>query len=139
MIVSDSPKIPAVLFLCVHNAGRSQMGLGWLRHLGGDWVIGYSAGSEPADQVNPIAIEAMNEVGIDIAREIPQRWTTEMVGAVDVVVSMGCGDTCPIYPGKRYVDWELEDPKGKDIETIRRVRDEIRERVATLLSELQIA
>jgi arsenate reductase (thioredoxin) len=131
-------EVPSVLFLCVHNAGRSQMGLGWLRHLGGERVVGYSAGSSPVETINPRAIEAMAEVGIDISAEVPKRWTDDMVRAVDVVVSMGCGDTCPFYPGKRYVDWELEDPAGGTLETVRRVRDEIRVRVEELLRELGV-
>ncbi len=129
---------PAILFLCVHNAGRSQMALGWLRHLGGEQVAGYSGGSEPADTVNPVAVRAMSEVGIDIASESPKRWTDEMVRAVDVVVSMGCGDTCPYYPGKRYVDWTLRDPAGAEIAFVRTVRDEIRTHVEQLLAELGI-
>jgi arsenate reductase (thioredoxin) len=134
----DPSDRPAVLFLCVHNAGRSQMALGWLRHLGGGQVTGYSGGSEPANVVNPVAVRAMTEVGIDIASEAPKRWTDEMVRAVDVVVSMGCGDTCPYYPGKRYVDWTLQDPAGADIEFVRTVRDEIRTHVEQLLAELRI-
>jgi arsenate reductase (thioredoxin) len=127
---------PGVLFLCVHNAGRSQMGLAWLRELGGDLVVGYSAGSGPAEHLNQMAVQAMAEVGINITAERPKRWTQEMLDDVDVVISMGCGDACPVMPGKRYVDWELEDPAGRPIETVRRVRDEIKERVAGLLLEL---
>ena len=127
---------PAVLFLCVHNAGRSQMGLGWLKHLGGDRVVGYSGGSAPAASINPVAVEAMREVGVDISMEFPKPWTDEVVRAVDVVVSMGCGDACPFYPGKRYLDWTLTDPAGAGIETVRLVRDEIRAHVETLLGEL---
>lgn len=129
---------PAVLFLCVHNAGRSQMALGWLTHLGGDRVVGYSGGSEPADRVNPVAIAAMAEVGIDISNEFPKPWTDDILRATDVVVLMGCGDTCPVYPGKRYVDWELQDPAGQGIETVRLVRDEIRTHVEGLLAELRV-
>jgi arsenate reductase (thioredoxin) len=127
----------AVLFLCVHNAGRSQMALGWLRHLGGDEVTGYSGGSEPAANINPIAVAAMAEVGIDISAEQPKRWTDDVVRACDVVVSMGCGDTCPVYPGKRYVDWTLDDPAGGEIEMVRLVRDQIRVHVEELLQELR--
>ncbi len=127
---------PAVLFLCVHNAGRSQMGAGWLRHLGAGRVNVFSAGSNPGSDTNPAAIAAMAEVGIDISSYRPQRWTDDMVRAVDVVVSMGCGDTCPVYPGKRYEDWELTDPSGQPIEVVREVRDEIRARVEELLRSL---
>jgi arsenate reductase (thioredoxin) len=130
---------PAVLFLCVHNAGRSQMALGWLRHFAGDRVLGFSGGSEPASAINPQAVSAMAEVGIDIAEEFPKPWTDEIVRAVDVVVSMGCGDTCPIYPGKRYVDWALEDPAGQGIEAVRRIRDDVRNHVQELVSELKSA
>jgi arsenate reductase (thioredoxin) len=129
---------PTVLFLCIHNAGRSQMALGWLRHLGGDRVIGYSAGSEPGKAINPRALTVMHEVGIDITGESPKRWTEEMLEATDVVVLMGCGDACPVYPGKRYVDWPLDDPAHGDMEMVRRVRDEIRGRVEQLLRELEI-
>jgi arsenate reductase (thioredoxin) len=115
------------------------MALGWLRHLGGDRVVGLSAGSEPAAQVNPVAAEAMAEVGIDITTETPQRWTEALLSDTDVVVTMGCGDTCPCYPGKRYVDWPLADPAGRGIEMVREVRDEIRERVELLLVELAAA
>ena len=127
---------PAVLFLCVHNAGRSQMAAGWLRHLAGDRIEVFSGGSEPADTVNPAAIAAMSEVGIDIAGEQPQRWTDEHARAADVVVTMGCGDVCPVYPGKRYEDWELTDPAGKPVEFVRTVRDEIRGRVEQLIDSL---
>ncbi len=127
---------PGVLFLCVHNAGRSQMGAGWLRHLGAGRVAVYSAGSNPAAEVNPVAVEVMAEVGIDITDAEPQKWTDDMVRAVDVVVSMGCGDTCPVYPGTRYLDWELTDPAGEGVELVRRVRDEIRGHVVALLAEL---
>ena len=128
--------MPSVLFLCVHNAGRSQMAAGFLTSLGGEKVKVYSAGSAPADSVNPVAVEAMSEVGIDISHQEPKVWTDEMVREVDVVVSMGCGDTCPVYPGKRYEDWELTDPAGQGIDLVRTVRDEIRDRVETLLGEL---
>lgn len=130
---------PAVLFLCVHNAGRSQMALGYAQHLAGDKVIAWSGGSEPASAVNPAAVEAMREVGIDISREFPKPWTDEVVRAADVVVTMGCGDACPVYPGKRYVDWELDDPAGKGVEAVRSIRDEIERRVRTLLDELGVA
>ncbi len=129
---------PAVLFLCVHNAGRSQMAAGWLRHLAGDRVRVFSGGSEPADRVNPAAIAAMQEVGIDIAGEQPQRWTDADARTADVVVTMGCGDVCPIYPGKRYEDWELTDPAGQPVELVRTVRDEIRDRVEGLIASLAI-
>ena len=129
---------PAVLFLCVHNAGRSQMAAGWLRHLAGDRVLVFSGGSEPADQVNPAAIAAMREVGIDISHEQPQRWTDDDRATADVVVTMGCGDVCPVYPGKRYEDWELTDPAGHPVEFVRTVRDEIRDRVEQLIASLPI-
>jgi len=130
--------IPSVLFLCVHNAGRSQMAAGWLQHLAGGRVHVYSGGSEPADQVNPAAIEAMAEVGIDIATQYPKPWTDEIVRAADVVITMGCGDACPIFPGKRYEDWELDDPAGLGIEAIRPIRDQIRTRVQRLVASLQL-
>jgi arsenate reductase len=127
---------PSVLFVCVHNAGRSQMAQGWLRHLAGDAVEVRSAGSEPADQINPIAVEAMREVGIDITAETPKILTVDAVRGSDVVITMGCGDTCPIFPGKRYEDWDLTDPAGQPIEVVRQVRDEIRDRIQALLAEL---
>jgi len=127
---------PAVLFLCVHNAGRSQMGAGWLRHLAGDRVEVFSGGSEPASDVNPAAVDAMAEVGIDISGEQPQKWFDEVVRVADVIVSMGCGDVCPVYPGRRYVDWELTDPAGQPIEVVREVRDDIRRRVEELIESL---
>ena len=133
------PDLPSVLFLCVHNAGRSQMAAGWLRHLGGDRVSVYSGGSEPASQVNPAAVEAMAEVGIDIRGEFPQPWTEEIVRAADVVVTMGCGDACPLYPGKRYEDWELADPAGRNVATVRVIRDEIRARVEQLMASLGVS
>ena len=129
---------PAVLFLCVHNAGRSQMALGWLSHLGGNRIVGFSGGSAPAAEINPVAIEAMAEVGIDITDEFPKPWTDDIVRASDVVVLMGCGDACPVYPGKRYVEWTLDDPAGAGIDTVRRVRDEIRSHVESLLIELGV-
>ena len=127
---------PGVLFLCVHNAGRSQMAAGFMRTLGGDSVEVFSAGSEPAASLNPAAVEAMREVGIDIAAETPRRWSEEMIGLVDVVVTMGCGDACPYVPGTRYVDWEIEDPAGKDLDLVRPIRDELERRVKALLAEL---
>jgi arsenate reductase len=131
--VSDKP---TVLFVCVHNAGRSQMAAGWLKHLAGDRVEIFSAGSEPADQVNSVAIEAMREVGIDISGDTPKILTTDSVSRADVVVTMGCGDTCPYFPGKRYEDWELTDPAGQSIDVVRQVRDDIKTRIQTLISEL---
>src|SRR6188474_230410 len=110
---ADDATPPTVLFLCVHNAGRSQMALGWFNHLAGDKAIAWSGGSEPAEEVNQAAVLAMAEVGIDIAAEFPKPWTEEVVRAADVVITMGCGDTCPLYHGKRYEDWEIEDPAGK--------------------------
>ncbi len=127
---------PTVLFVCVHNAGRSQMAAGWLTHLAGDRIEIWSAGSEPADQVNPAAVEAMAEVGIDISGETPKLLTTDAVSRADVVITMGCGDTCPYFPGKRYLDWELTDPAGHGIDVVRKVRDDIRARIETLVSEL---
>ncbi|MDP9430041.1 MAG: arsenate reductase ArsC [Actinomycetota bacterium] len=129
---------PSVLFVCVHNAGRSQMAAGWLRSLGGGAVEVRSAGSLPADQVNPAAVEAMAEVGIDIAGQQPKVLTTEAVEASDVVITMGCGDACPIFPGKRYLDWALEDPAGKGVEAVRPLRDEIGSRIRGLLAELEV-
>ena len=127
---------PTVLFVCVHNAGRSQMAAGYLRDLAGDRVDVLSAGSEPKDQINPVAIDAMAEEGIDIAGNTPKILTVDAVKESDVVITMGCGDACPIFPGKRYEDWELEDPAGKDLETVRRVRDDIRRRVESLITEI---
>lgn len=127
---------PSVMFVCVHNAGRSQMAAGFMTALSGGRVEVRSAGSMPADQVNPVAVQAMAEVGIDITAERPKILTGDAVQASDVVITMGCGDTCPFFPGVRYEDWELEDPAGKDLDTVRRVRDEIRGRVETLLAEL---
>ncbi len=131
--------IPSVLFLCVQNAGRSQMAAGWFRQIAAGRALVYSGGSEPADQINAIAVEAMREVGIDITEEFPKPWTEEIVRAADVVVTMGCGDTCPIYPGVRYIDWELDDPAGQPIEMVRGVRDEIGRRVRTLLLDLGVS
>jgi arsenate reductase (thioredoxin) len=128
--------VPVVLFLCVHNAGRSQMAAALLDRLGGGRVRVRSAGSEPARSLNPSVVEAMREVGIDMSREFPKPLSDESVRAADVVITMGCGDACPIYPGKRYEDWDLEDPAGKDLETVRRIRDEIEGRVTRLVEEL---
>ncbi|MCZ4328002.1 arsenate reductase ArsC [Brachybacterium paraconglomeratum] len=127
---------PSVLFVCVHNAGRSQMAAGWLRELAGDRIEVRSAGSAPADSINPAAVEAMAEVGIDISHQAPKILTPESVQASDVVITMGCGDACPIYPGKRYEDWKLEDPAGKGVNEVRPVRDEIRARVEELIASL---
>ena len=127
---------PSVLFVCVHNAGRSQMAAGYMKELSGGRVEVLSAGSEPTDRVNPVAVAAMAEVGIDIRHEYPKPWTQEIVEAADAVITMGCGDACPIFPGRRYEDWELEDPAGKDIVTVRRVRDDIKGRVEALLAEI---
>ena len=129
---------PVVLFLCVHNAGRSQMALGFLTHLGGDGVIGWSGGQSPAHEINPAAIEAMAERSIDISAEYPKPWTDEVVRAADVVITMGCGDACPYYPGKRYLDWQLDDPAGQGVENVRPIRDEIERRVRGLLAELNV-
>ena len=136
MSVTDKP---SVLFVCVHNAGRSQMAAGFLSALSGGAVEVRSAGSMPADQVNPAAVAAMAEVGIDITAERPKVLTTEAVQSSDVVVTMGCGDACPIFPGKRYEDWQLEDPAGQGIEAVRPIRDEIRTRILGLLDELGVA
>jgi protein-tyrosine-phosphatase len=130
--------VPIVLFLCVHNAGRSQMALGWFNRLAGNRAVAWSGGSEPGKEVNPAAILAMQEVGIDISREFPKPWTDEIVRAADVVITMGCGDACPLFPGKRYEDWELDDPAGQDVEAVRPIRDEIGRRVRQLLDELGV-
>jgi arsenate reductase len=129
---------PIVLFLCVHNAGRSQMALGFFTHLAGDRAIAWSGGSEPGTEINPAAVAAMAERGIDISGEYPKPWTDEVVQAADVVITMGCGDACPIFPGKRYEDWTFEDPAGKGIEQVRPIRDEIERRVRGLLNELDV-
>ena len=137
--MTDSPATtarPAVLFVCVHNAGRSQMAAGWLRHLAGDRVEVLSAGSEPKDQINPVAVAAMAEVGVDIAGAQPKVLTTEAVRDSDVVVTMGCGDACPVFPGKRYEDWELTDPAGRGLDEVRPIRDDIRRRVEQLVAEI---
>jgi arsenate reductase len=127
---------PSVLFVCVHNAGRSQMAAAWLTHLAGDRVEVRSAGSNPGDQVNPAAVEAMAEVGIDISKETPKILTTDAVRESDVCITMGCGDTCPVFPGKRYLDWKLEDPAGQGVEAVRPIRDEIRTLVEGLIAEI---
>jgi arsenate reductase len=130
--------LPTVLFLCVHNAGRSQMALGWFNHLAGERAVAWSGGSEPGKEVNHAAVLAMAEVGIDIAQEFPKPWTDEIVQAADVVVTMGCGDACPLVPGTRYEDWELTDPAGRDVEAVRAIRDEIEGRVRALLESLGV-
>jgi len=127
---------PTVLFVCVHNAGRSQMAAGWLTHLAGDRIEVRSAGSEPAEHINPVAVAAMREAGIDITREQPTILTADAVEHADVVITMGCGDACPIFPGKRYEDWNLADPAEQPIDVVRKVRDEIRDRVQHLANEL---
>lgn len=132
---ASDPK-PSVLFVCVHNAGRSQMAAGYLRHLAGDAIEVRSAGSQPADRINPIAVEAMAEEGIDIAHEQPKVITQDAVRASDVVITMGCGDTCPYYPGTRYEDWVLDDPAGQPLDVVRGVRDNIRDRVRRLIEQL---
>ncbi|MFF3669916.1 arsenate reductase ArsC [Microtetraspora malaysiensis] len=130
---------PSVLFVCVHNAGRSQMAAGWLTHLAGDRIEVRSAGSAPAEQINPVAVEAMREVGIDITGGQPKILTPEAVEASDVVITMGCGDTCPFFPGKRYEDWKLDDPAGQGIDAVRPIRDEIRTRIKKLIAELDVS
>lgn len=127
---------PVVLFLCVQNAGRSQMALGWLQHYAADLAVGWSGGSEPGAEIHPVAVEAMAEIGIDIRQEFPKPWTDEIVQAADVVITMGCGDACPIFPGKRYEDWDLDDPADQTLDEVRRIRDEIGDRVQALLTEL---
>ena len=134
--MTEAEAKPEVLFVCVHNAGRSQMAAGLLSKLGGDRVSVRTAGSAPADSINPTAVEVMAEVGVDLSREYPKPLTDGAVREADVVITMGCGDACPFYPGKHYEDWELEDPAGKDLATVRRIRDEIERRVAALLDEL---
>ena len=129
---------PYVVFLCVHNAGRSQMAAGWMQHLAGDQVEVFSGGSDPASVVNPAAVEAMAEIGIDISSELPKPWTDEVVQAADVIVTMGCGDSCPIFPGKRYLDWEVQDPAGLSAAEVRPIRDDIGERVEAIMDELGI-
>ncbi len=127
---------PVVLFVCVHNAGRSQMAAGWLTNIAGARIEVRSAGSEPAEQVNPVAVQAMREIGVDITGEQPKKLTVDSVQHADVVITMGCGDTCPIFPGKRYEDWDVADPAGQPIEVVRTVRDDIEGRVRTLVAEL---
>ena len=134
----SSDGLPIVLFLCVHNAGRSQMALGWFNHLAGDRAIAWSGGSEPGMEINPAAVAAMAEVGIDIRQEYPKPWTQEIVQAADAVITMGCGDACPIFPGKRYEDWELDDPAGQSVDAVRPIRDEIGQRVRALLDSLGV-
>jgi len=134
--MTETTTKPSVLFVCVHNAGRSQMAAGFLRDIAGDRVEVRSAGSMPADQINPIAVEAMAELGIDITAEAPKVLTTEAVQASDVVITMGCGDACPFFPGKRYEDWKLDDPAGQGIESVRPIRDEIRGRIEALVADL---
>jgi arsenate reductase len=129
---------PVVLFLCTHNAGRSQMALGYFKHFAGNDAVAWSGGSEPGVEVNPAAIAAMREVGIDITQEFPKPWTDEIVRAADVVVTMGCGDACPVFPGKRYLDWELTDPAGLDVDDVRPIRADIEQRVRGLLTEIGI-
>lgn len=136
--MAPQPDRPSVLFVCVHNAGRSQMAAAWLQHLSGGAVEVRSAGSAPTASVNPVAVAAMLEVGIDMGTEVPKVLTTDAVRRSDVVVTMGCGDTCPIFPGRRYEDWGLEDPAGQGIEAVRPIREEIRSRVVDLLSSLGI-
>jgi len=128
--------MPTVLFVCIHNAGRSQMAAGYLSALTGGAVTVRSGGSEPGDQINPVAVQVMAEEGIDISQGVPQLMTTEQVRDSDVVITMGCGDVCPIFPGKRYEDWELDDPAGKSLDEVRVIRDDIRRRVETLVAEL---
>jgi protein-tyrosine-phosphatase len=130
---------PAVLFLCTHNAGRSQMAMGFFKHFAGDQADVYSSGSAPADEINPAAIAAMAEKSIDIAIERPKRWTMDMLEAVDVVITMGCGESCPVLPGRRYEEWVLADPAGYSLEAIRPIRDEIERRVCTLLDHLALS
>jgi arsenate reductase (thioredoxin) len=129
---------PSVLFVCVHNAGRSQMAAGWLRHLAGDTVEVRSAGSAPAEQINPAAVQAMAEVGIDITANTPRKLTYETAEASDVLITMGCGDVCPVFPGKRYLDWKLDDPAGQGVEAVRPIRDAIKAKVEQLLTELPV-
>lgn len=129
---------PTVLFLCVHNSGRSQMAAGWTCHLAGDRVQVLSGGSEPAERLNPAAVEAMREVGVDLTSQQPRRWTEDDLEATDVVVTMGCGDSCPVLPGKRYLDWRLDDPAGMRVEAVRPIRDAIEQRVRALLLDLGV-
>ncbi|SIK10555.1 arsenate reductase ArsC [Mycobacteroides abscessus] len=135
---SDTGK-PTVLFLCTHNAGRSQMALGFFSHFAGDAAVAWSGGSEPGNEINPAAVAAMSERGIDISGEYPKPWTEEIVQAADVVITMGCGDACPVFPGRRYEEWKLEDPAGMNVDAVRPVRDDIERRVRQLLNELGVA
>jgi protein-tyrosine-phosphatase len=130
--------VPSVVFLCVHNAGRSQMAAAWAKSLGGDRLEVFSGGSDPANEVNPVAVEAMREVGIDIKEELPRRWSDDVIRAADVIITMGCGDSCPNFPGKRYEDWDVEDPAGQDAEHVRLIRDDIESRVRALLTQLGV-
>ncbi len=130
---------PTVLFLCTHNAGRSQMALGFFSHLAGEDAVAWSGGSEPGVEINPAAVQAMAEVGIDITNEFPKPWTDEIVHAANVVITMGCGDACPIFPGKRYEEWIVPDPAGESLDAVRPIRDDIEERVRRLLGELNVA
>jgi arsenate reductase (thioredoxin) len=130
--------VPSVVFLCVHNAGRSQMAAGWAKSLGGDRLEVFSGGSDPASEVNRVAVEAMREVGIEINGELPKRWSDDVLRAADVIITMGCGDSCPIFPGKRYEDWDVEDPAGQDVEHVRPIRDDIESRVKALLTQLGV-
>ncbi|QYC41628.1 Arsenate-mycothiol transferase ArsC2 [Nonomuraea coxensis DSM 45129] len=134
----DDAGVPIVLFLCVHNAGRSQMALGFFAHLAGRRALGWSGGTEPGELINPAVVEVMHERGIDITGEFPKPWTSEIVQAADVVVTMGCGDACPVHPGKRYLDWDLDDPDGKTPEQIRPIRDDIERRVRALLADIGV-
>jgi arsenate reductase len=134
--MTDIGERPEILFLCVHNAGRSQIAAAFARAMGGDRVGVHSAGSDPSENLNPAVVEAMKEVGLDISDESPRRLTDEMGLRADVIVTMGCGDACPVYAGKRYEDWELEDPRGKSLNTVRLIRDQIRDRVNALVTEL---
>ena len=134
--MTDTTTTPSVLFVCVHNAGRSQMAAGFLRDIAGDRIEVRSAGSMPADQINPTAVEAMAELGIDITAEQPKVLTTEAVQASDVVITMGCGDACPFFPGKRYEDWKLDDPAGQGLDAVRPIRDDIKQRVEALIADL---
>ncbi|MBY8339762.1 arsenate reductase ArsC [Streptomyces spinosirectus] len=134
--MNDRPARPSVLFVCVHNAGRSQMAAAFLEHLAGDRVDVRSAGSAPAETVNPAVVAAMDEIGIDLSARTPKILTTQAVQASDVVITMGCGDACPVFPGKRYLDWQLDDPAGQDVEVVRTIRDAIEARVRALISEI---
>ena len=136
--MTESTGRPAVLFLCTHNAGRSQMALGFFNHLAADQAVAWSGGSEPGAEVNPAAVAAMAEVGIDISGEYPKLWTDDIVRAADVVITMGCGDACPVHPGRRYEEWILPDPAGQPLDAVRPIRDDIEQRVRRLLADLNI-